>query len=87
MFRFADTATPQNLYLEASQYLAQIFLNKIKVICADVAQLVEQRIRNAWAGGSIPLVGLTFVLSRIAGRGQKGIRVKRKKFYASHGNE
>ncbi len=25
---------------------------------ADVAQLVEQRIRNAWVGGSTPLVGL-----------------------------
>ena len=27
-------------------------------LCADVAQLVEQRFRKARAGGSIPLAGL-----------------------------
>ena len=29
---------------------------------ADVAQLVEQRIRNAKVGGSTPLIGTTFLL-------------------------
>ncbi len=31
---------------------------------ADVAQVVEQRIRNAWVGGSIPLSGTIFWLLR-----------------------
>ena len=30
---------------------------------ADIAQLVEQRIRNAWVGGSSPLIGTTSLLS------------------------
>ncbi len=29
--------------------------------CADLAQLVEQRIRNAWVGGSNPLIGTIFI--------------------------
>ena len=29
--------------------------------CAVLAQLVEQRIRNAWVGGSTPLNGTIFV--------------------------
>ena len=35
------------------------FLRKIgyKRCRAEIAQLVEQRIRNAWAGGSSPLLG------------------------------
>ncbi len=28
---------------------------------AGIAQLVEQRIRNAWVGGSIPLSGTIFL--------------------------
>jgi hypothetical protein len=30
---------------------------------AGIAQLVEQRIRNAWVGGSIPLSGTIFIKS------------------------
>jgi hypothetical protein len=38
-----------------------IFLN-IMHIGADVAQLVEQHIRNVWVGGSSPFLGTIFVL-------------------------
>ncbi len=31
-------------------------------IGADVAQLVEQHIRNVWVGGSSPFLGTIFVL-------------------------
>ena len=33
----------------------------IHFLCAVLAQLVEQRIRNAWVGGSTPLNGTIFV--------------------------
>ena len=32
---------------------------------ADLAQLVEQRIRNAWVGGSNPLIGTIFLMDLI----------------------
>ncbi len=35
---------------------------------ADVAQLVEQRIRNAQVGGSSPLVGLYFFVVKVKSR-------------------
>ena len=40
-----------------------IFLHNqyISFLCAVLAQLVEQRIRNAWVGGSTPLNGTIFV--------------------------
>ena len=33
----------------------------IQFLCAVLAQLVEQRIRNAWVGGSTPLNGTIFI--------------------------
>ena len=32
---------------------------------ADVAQLVEQRIRNAWVAGSIPVIGSNTIIKKL----------------------
>ncbi len=42
---------------EKQQLIAKFLANKLPAIFATVAQLVEQRIRNAWVGGSSPPSG------------------------------
>ena len=41
-------------------------IKKNDAVSADMAQLVEQRIRNAWVPGSSPGIGSTFVLIGVA---------------------
>lgn len=40
---------------------------------AAVAQMVEQRIRNAWAGGSSPSSGTTFLVTVVMDSGKNAI--------------
>lgn len=58
---------------------------------ADIAQLVEQRTRNAWVVGSIPIVGtnnvrlsLMFVSGFFAKRGHALGRIRKKIFPKEH---
>lgn len=58
---------------------------------ADIAQLVEQRTRNAWVVGSIPIVGtnnvrlsLMFVSGFFAKRGHTLGRIRKKIFPKEH---
>ena len=52
---FADPVSTE--IFRGKQGSAQVLLEEIAETFADVAQMVEQRFRKAWAGGSIPLIG------------------------------